>query len=268
MDRMEDGHSIDPNLPTIQVCMTSGSRIPIRISLASSIRDLKHRLVVEHQLSGFIRILFNGRVLEDALSLQRCGLSDGCAVHCIVSAAAPPTPHPSAGSVSGGRSSQHQSQLLTNNNNNNNNNNSGGGGGDGQSTQNGDPRGFDRFLASGLSAEEVAVLRRQFHSSNNTPIAALQPGNEAILRRIEDAWIDEDVDRNTVNFDMGQFVENAPVEGSNHDLMWGMIIGFFLGLLTLLLFWEKRASRRIKVGVIAGLCFNVSFSLVRTLMTP
>jgi hypothetical protein len=57
------------------------------------------------------------------------------------------------------------------------------------------------------------------------------------------------------------------VEGTPYDLLWGMLAGFFLSLLALLVFYEPKCSQRAKLGVLAGIAFNFSFGIMHLLFS-
>jgi hypothetical protein len=45
-------------------------------------------------------------------------------------------------------------------------------------------------------------------------------------------------------------------------MMWGLIFGFFLGIICLFWFRESVFSRRQQMGIIAGMLINISFGVL------
>jgi hypothetical protein len=54
------------------------------------------------------------------------------------------------------------------------------------------------------------------------------------------------------------------LQGSHEDLLWGMVVGFFIGVVVL--FWIKEHgmfNRRQQMGIIVGLLINTSLGVMR-----
>ncbi|KAF9976096.1 hypothetical protein BGZ73_009133 [Actinomortierella ambigua] len=120
--------------------------------------------------------------------------------------------------------------------------------------------GFDRLREAGFSEEEIRLIRRDFHASRDTMDAfggetEQNEEAEARARRIEDEWIDRH----------GSETLPEGLEGSYGEMVWGLILGFFMGLISL--FWLKEATftRRQQMGVVGGMTLNVMFGLLRFL---
>lgn len=112
--------------------------------------------------------------------------------------------------------------------------------------------GLERLLSVGFSEDEVANIRAQFHALRGTNII-----DEESARRLEESWID--ANQNNAVAD-NPFFGNSP-----GDLLAGLMIGFFLGILSLLLIREPFFNRRVQFGVVVGLLFNASFGIARML---
>jgi hypothetical protein len=112
--------------------------------------------------------------------------------------------------------------------------------------------GLERLLGVGFSADEVSSIRQQFHAFRGTDAT-----DEDSARRLEESWID--ANQNNVVGD-NPFFGNSP-----QDLLFGLLIGFFLGILCLLFVREPIFNRRIQVGIVLGLIFNVSFGIAKLL---
>ncbi|KAF9181421.1 hypothetical protein BGZ51_005450, partial [Haplosporangium sp. Z 767] len=107
------------------------------------------------------------------------------------------------------------------------------------------PTGFDRLREAGFSEDEIRSIRRQFHASRGTLDSAVGENGIAVgldqdedanarARRIEEEWIDQ------------HGAETLPdgLEGSYGEMVWGLMLGFFMGLIALFWFKEATFSRR------------------------
>ncbi len=128
------------------------------------------------------------------------------------------------------------------------------------------PRGFDRLLSGGFTPAEVNQLRLQFlsiQSNIHTPDTMPSPDT---LRRMEDAWIDDNAGNAGVpgggGFDFG---DDGLGGGALDDLLWGNIIGFLwpLGCIG----WAIREggvwSRRRQIAVFTGFVLSLTFGMLR-----
>ncbi|KAG0275779.1 hypothetical protein BGZ95_008374 [Linnemannia exigua] len=123
--------------------------------------------------------------------------------------------------------------------------------------------GFDRLREAGFSEDEIRSIRRQFHASRGTITSTVGENGIAVgldqdedasarARRIEEEWIDQ------------HGAETLPegLEGSYGEMVWGLMLGFFMGLIVLFWFKEATFSRRQQMGIIAGLMINVGFGVL------
>ncbi|KAG0228455.1 hypothetical protein BGW42_002201 [Actinomortierella wolfii] len=106
--------------------------------------------------------------------------------------------------------------------------------------------GFDRLRDAGFSEEEIRLIRREFHARRDMEnvgengIEADQGEDaEARARQIEDEWIDQH----------GSETLPEGLEGSYGEMMWGLFIGFFMGIITLFWFKEATFTRRQQMGM-------------------
>ncbi|OZJ04562.1 hypothetical protein BZG36_02701 [Bifiguratus adelaidae] len=108
--------------------------------------------------------------------------------------------------------------------------------------------GFDRLREAGFSDEDIANLRRQFHRFHGTS------GSESTeqTRRLEDQWMDN----------ASETLPDGTPHGTYNELVWGLMLGFFLGLMTLFWFREHVFSRKHQLGIIFGLLINISFGVL------
>jgi tetrahydromethanopterin S-methyltransferase subunit B len=52
------------------------------------------------------------------------------------------------------------------------------------------------------------------------------------------------------------------IQGTYKEMMWGLMLGFFLGIICLFWFRESVFSRRHQMGIVAGILINVSFGIL------
>jgi hypothetical protein len=53
------------------------------------------------------------------------------------------------------------------------------------------------------------------------------------------------------------------MEGTHLDMLWGLMVGFFVGII--ILFWIKEQglfTRRQQMGIIVGMLLNISFGIL------
>ncbi|KAF9952663.1 hypothetical protein BGZ72_006027 [Mortierella alpina] len=125
------------------------------------------------------------------------------------------------------------------------------------------PTGFDRLREAGFSEDEIRSIRRQFHASRGTITSTVGENGIAVgldqdedanarARRIEEEWIDQ------------HGAETLPdgLEGSYGEMVWGLMLGFFMGLIALFWFKEATFSRRQQMGIFAGLMINLGFGVL------
>ena len=131
------------------------------------------------------------------------------------------------------------------------------------------PQGFDRLLASGFTAQEVASLRSHFQTNlsfTHTPDTMPSP---AEMRVLEDRWLDSTATDPspalTGEADAGWGAGFAVEEGGLDDMLWGYMTGFFWPLGALI--WGFREdgvwSRRRQLAVVMGVLINAIFGFMR-----
>ncbi|KAF2090027.1 hypothetical protein K490DRAFT_62901 [Saccharata proteae CBS 121410] len=148
------------------------------------------------------------------------------------------------------------------------------------------PQGFDRLLATGFTAAEVASLRAQFRANvafTHTPDSM---PSVAELRLLEDRWLDNDESTGrrgaapagggVFNADEGAADEEIggggnwgtatwSDDGGIDDMLYGNVVGFFwpLGALGWGLREEGVWSRRRQIAVLTGFLVNILFGFLR-----
>ncbi|KAF7732317.1 hypothetical protein EC973_005213 [Apophysomyces ossiformis] len=104
--------------------------------------------------------------------------------------------------------------------------------------------GLDRLRESGFTEEDIQAIRTQFHRLNIT--------NDAI--------------NNVLNFDDqcgdNETCPEGTLQGTYQEMVWGLILGFFLGIICLFWFRESVFTRRHQMGIITGMLINISFGVL------
>ena len=131
------------------------------------------------------------------------------------------------------------------------------------------PRGFDRLLSGGFSPAEVNQLRLQFlsiQSNIHTPDTMPSPDT---LRRMEDAWIDDNAGTTGAAAGEGgfDFGDDGLTGGALDDLLWGNIMGFLwpLGCIGWIIREGGVWSRRRQIAVFTGFVLSLTFGMLRQL---
>jgi hypothetical protein len=131
------------------------------------------------------------------------------------------------------------------------------------------PRGFDRLLSGGFTPGEVNQLRLQFLSIQaniHTPDTMPSP---ATLRRMEDAWIDDNAGNAGAGGGVGDggfdFGDDGLGGGALDDLLWGNIMGFLwpLGCVGWIIREGGVWSRRRQIAVFTGFVLSITFGMLR-----
>ena len=128
------------------------------------------------------------------------------------------------------------------------------------------PRGFDRLLATGFTAAEVATLRTQFlaiQAHTHTP-DTMPTGSE--LLALEERWLDTSSNPAAGGAeDSGGF--GSEDAGGLEDLLYGNLIGFFwpVGAMCWLMREEGVWTRRRQIAVLSGFLVNLTFGFLRVM---
>ncbi|RUS21609.1 DUF2407 C-terminal domain-containing protein [Endogone sp. FLAS-F59071] len=111
------------------------------------------------------------------------------------------------------------------------------------------PTGFDRLREAGFSEDDIQNIRAQFHHLHGTVFNG--EINEE-TRNLEEQWMEN----------AGETLPDGTLQGTYKEMVWGLMLGFFLGLITLFWFRESVFTRRHQMGIIAGILINISFGIL------
>ncbi|CAO3592470.1 unnamed protein product [Absidia cylindrospora] len=182
-----------------------------------------------HIENKYLRLIHNGRVLDDRKTLLDYDIGKLPAGVNSKQKMAPPAPvfiHCSLSDYKPEKkATNNQPQLTT-------------------------PIGFDRLREAGFSEEDVRNIRTQFHRMNGTPHTGNESSEQAM--HLEEQWMD-----NT-----GETLPDGTAQGTYKEMMWGLMLGFFLGIICLFWFRESIFTRRHQMGIVAGILINISFGLL------
>ncbi|CAO3682902.1 unnamed protein product [Umbelopsis ramanniana] len=109
--------------------------------------------------------------------------------------------------------------------------------------------GFDRLREAGFTEEDIRNIRMQFHHLHGT---TFDGENTEQTRNLEEQWME-----NT-----GETLPDGTLTGTYKEMVWGLMLGFFLGLICLFWFRESVFTRRHQMGIIAGILINLSFGVL------
>ncbi|KAK7473012.1 hypothetical protein VKT23_001116 [Stygiomarasmius scandens] len=150
-----------------------------------------------------------------------------------------------------------------------------------QATQIRPPRGFDRFASLGFTEEEIAGIRRQFHSQSSADFLDNENFDrdedyDEHFRALEEQWID--------SMDSSENVYLSQ-SSSNSTAIQGILTGFFFPFIPFFVqgskppqpvFWEDGReqpptesvvfSRTMQFGLVAGFLTNILLGLWRFLL--
>ncbi|KAF8496099.1 DUF2407 C-terminal domain-containing protein [Gautieria morchelliformis] len=150
-----------------------------------------------------------------------------------------------------------------------------------QATQIRPLRGFDRLQAAGFSEEDIASIRRQFHSESSDNLPDTDIDGEDLdehARALEEQWIDS-IDT------AGSAALSQSSASTSSTVLQGLLMGFFFPILPFFFFRESRApvfwdngrqmerlpsvvfSKRMQMAIVIGFVLNITFGLWRFLLS-
>lgn len=127
----------------------------------------------------------------------------------------------------------------------------------------------DRLIEAGFSPEETRLILRHFEIlqrpeavERDRPTGDIEEGGQGADSNIEDN--SEVITRIRRPHSEPRSILSSGAEGSNADFLMGCIFGYLLGIIVLVLLLDSNATRRWRVGLIAGVATNCAFGLLRT----
>ncbi|KAI9032646.1 hypothetical protein CLU79DRAFT_155830 [Phycomyces nitens] len=199
----------------VKITSNDGNELVVRVSPAQdtilSIKNLLRQTLPDTTHKN-IRLIHNGRLLEDQSTLADYGLGTISMVYFLCSLS-----DYSEGSQAKDSDEESKDQ---------------------------EERGLDRLRKSGYNAEEIRSIRMEFHRAHRTEYNGETTEH---LRQLEDAW-------------MESTGETLP-GGTVYQVLCGLILGFFLGLLCLFWLREPVFTRKHRIGIMMGVIIHVSLGI-------
>lgn len=139
-------------------------------------------------------------------------------------------------------------------------------------------QGFDRLLQQGFSQEDIDDLRQQFQAIHSMPTNSRQDihdleeeeSRRRLTQQMEERWIESTVNDTapTATADVSGATRPAPeVDDAtgNTDLLIGLLVGTFLGLLSLVFISvdDTVFDKKQKMAVFVGVTINVFYAILR-----
>lgn len=258
----------------LRVGLPGGTVHEFSIDVSQPVSSVVTRVLVAEGLDANavrVRIISSGKLVRNHAVPLRDVLNEGCFLHAAVSDALPPEPEPESISALDrvnliGEESQRdgEASLMLS-----------------AVDMNGEVRiiipnltpggSFERLAQAGFSEEQVRMIRRQFRRMRRDARERRSEDLEA-----EEEWYqnpsdgggqvdssgDEEVGRVRLRREP-RFVLTGGSEGTNGDFLMGCIFGYLLGIIVLVLLLDNNATRRWRVGIVAGVATNCAFGILR-----
>eukprot|EP00871_Galdieria_phlegrea_P004948 jgi/Galph1/5454/GphlegSOOS_G4066.1 len=234
----------------LRIGLPDGSVSSIQVETEATIDELKEQIMQEKKLdpkTKRVRLIHAGKLMSEGSSkLEDCKLEDGSYIHCVISDIV--NAQSGHTTTSGEREERLHTRIPA-------------------VDSNSAYRGLDRLREAGFSEVEIASLRRQFLRAQGYNPDNLQEGVD--LRDLEERWLTEaaanevtvgDLENGVLN-DESFFGDN---EGSIHDFVFGMVVGFLLGIIVLVFLLDRGIPRKRKLGILAGVVANLLFGVLRS----
>lgn len=143
------------------------------------------------------------------------------------------------------------------------------------------PIGFDRLLSAGFSQDEVSELRREFQNIHGTGINQRNVADldeefdtdeeddadseDQDIRQLEERWIEGSANESLVTGNgHWRFGLSAQGDTASQDLLVGLVIGCFFGVLSLFLLKGefKFFNKYTRISIVAGIIINLGYSVM------
>eukprot|EP00743_Colponemidia_sp_Colp-15_P004942 GILK01005327.1.p1 GENE.GILK01005327.1~~GILK01005327.1.p1 ORF type:complete len:274 (-),score=26.54 GILK01005327.1:198-1019(-) len=232
---------------TVNLRFVDGKTQEVPFIETETVRQFKQRIFSsEVQQGKSIRLICQGKLLDDSKPLAAYGVKPGSFFHVAISEG-----RPVSASVSSETSDTPENQRLLLPGS----------------------RGFDQFREAGVPAPEIELMRLQFYrqldlSAQNATASTPSSAEPTPSRRLrmEEEWLNgnmRDLAASQSRLQLEEEYNDDPREGSTADMIWGMLMGFVLGVIMLLWVFESGTPRKQKLGIFLGAACNVSLNLLR-----
>ena len=256
----------------VRIKCSGGTDLPLNeeynvtVSDTDSVEQLKCQ--VKHAIGKaaqgrYMRLIYGGKLLApDAAKVEGFKLKEGVVLHCVLAPTGVRSNGIQAAMARGDRPNLEIGSEEENSSS------------DDEETGNA-RRGFDRLRSSGLSRAEVATIRLYFAPQVEEYIrqtGVAQNNDPAVRPRMEEQWMSlqgptsefrANLNSNTNNLILTSF-RNVQVGGTSNNrngegdrqFLVGFILGFLIGMISIVWLWSPSISQRQKLGILCGISFN------------
>lgn len=130
-------------------------------------------------------------------------------------------------------------------------------------------RGLERLSEAGFNEDEIRMIRRQFRLMRRDVGSQGDASQEDSEETAREGTEEEEgggtgARRTQQRRTVPRLVFASGAEGTNGDFLLGCIIGYMVGLMVLVFLLDANATRRWRVGIVAGVATNCAFGILRT----
>lgn len=238
-----------------------GREYKVSSSLTTTIAQFKTEVSRVIGAEGkYLRLISAGKMLNpDEAHVKDFGLTENCYVHCVVTAAPPRLHLPSLTPEQAEEEEGEDDDPTTR-------------------------RGFDGLRNNGMTRGEVTAIRGYFSSQVReyaTTLPASERENQTDWDRqleTEELWMraQSPTSEFALNVSMARRstgqggsmtgldgFDGSGSSGGTRDFMFGFAMGAFLGVIMLLWMWEAAVPRKQKLGILAGVTFKQTATMVQ-----
>eukprot|EP00817_Percolomonadidae_sp_ATCC50343_P001128 CAMPEP_0117428716 /NCGR_PEP_ID=MMETSP0758-20121206/8355_1 /TAXON_ID=63605 /ORGANISM="Percolomonas cosmopolitus, Strain AE-1 (ATCC 50343)" /LENGTH=118 /DNA_ID=CAMNT_0005215213 /DNA_START=681 /DNA_END=1034 /DNA_ORIENTATION=+ len=115
------------------------------------------------------------------------------------------------------------------------------------------------MMDAGFSEEAIREFRNQFYVTRPNLLRDVQEGRMTLseLQDIEEAWMEQEVQHPLMQPASEGTVVLGHYEGGQYDFFFGILLGFFLGVIVFLWRKERAVPHTFTMGVILGVMANI-----------
>ena len=238
----------------IRVGLPSGKVHEIEVESDATVDDVRKKVAELEEINleqKRIRLIYGGKVYNDGTAKLNEIAKDGAFLHCAISDIKPLGAELESEEEEGRGSRSTVINL---------------GSGEGSAI------GFDRLRGAGFTEAEITAIRRHFrqvfrregdeeNGEDNEEIS------DESARQLEEDWLNSGQDDGPaprLEIRERHIHLLSMREGSNNDFLAGIVLGFLLGLIMVVLLLDRNLSRKWRIGILAGVGCNLSFGLLRS----
>jgi hypothetical protein len=285
-------HSLLPgdNQRKLRLRIMSFQNVTVEVpsnSTVSQLKELVRQSLGNEARERYLRLICKGRLLHpDESPISEFKVHNNDVVHAVL--AAPGVPAPTERATNSSNNNRRRRGVtvigpggrVTNSPNNNNN-----GGSDESSSSDeedielgGERMGFDRLRISGLRRQEITAIRTYFnrHVDRHIQLHPQDHQDETDLRRrrllFEEDWMASqgptsefrlNLSNNTLlRFASGETTWRTSL-GTDRDFVRGFLLGFFVGLVSLVWVWMPTVPHKQKIGILTGISIQLAMNVLR-----